>query len=132
MRGTLSREIVDALLDAIPVELTVIDDRDRVVGWNSGRPRLFERAFEIMGRDVRTCHSEKSLGMLERMLREMKEGTRSSARFWYDEEREGAPRKVLVEYHALRDQTGRYVGCVEALLEIGSLCSLEGEKRTLD
>jgi hypothetical protein len=132
MRGAIPPEIIDALLDTIPVELTILDEHDRIIGWNSGRPRLFERTPEIMGSDVRACHSTKSLGLLERMLSEMKEGTRSSARFWYDEEREGARRKILVDYFALRDQTGRYLGCIEALQEISDLRSLEGEKRTLD
>jgi PAS domain S-box-containing protein len=132
MQGRLTQAILDALLDTIPVELTVLDENDRIIGWNTGRPRIFGRSPEIMGRDVRACHSERSLGTLERMLREMKEGTRESARFWYDEVVDGASQKILVEYYALRDRAGRYLGCVEALQGIGALRSLEGEKRTLD
>ena len=132
MEGKLPRDIIDVILDTIPVELTVLDENDRVIGWSSGKPRLFERAPEIMGRDVRTCHSEKSIGTVERMLSEMKEGTRNSARFWYDEVVGGASQKVLVEYYALRDRDGRYLGCIEALQNIDGIRSLAGEKRTLD
>ena len=132
MPGKLAPAIVDAILETIPLELTILDAEDRIVGWNARRPRIFGRPPELLGRDVRECHSQKSLPMLERMLREMKEGARESARFWYDEKVEGITQKVLVEYFALRDERGRYMGCVETLQNVEPLRSLEGERRTLD
>jgi len=39
---------------------------------------------------------------------------------------------VLVEYYALRDRDGRYLGCIEALQNIDGIRALAGEKRTLD
>jgi PAS domain S-box-containing protein len=130
----LSRETSHAILEAIPMELTVLDENDRIVGWNRDGARIFDRPDRVIGQDVRTCHSEKSLGMIERMLREMKTGERRSARFWYEEEVDGGARrrKLLIEYYALRDERGRYIGCVEALQDLAELMSLTGEKRTLD
>jgi hypothetical protein len=132
MEGKLPRDIIDAILDTVPVELTVLDENDRILGWNTGSPRVFGRSPEIIGRDVRTCHSEKSRGTVERMLSEMKKGTRDSARFWYDEAVGGSSQKVLVEYYALRDRDGRYLGCIEALQNVDGIRALAGEKRTLD
>jgi len=132
MVGEPSPEILEAIFETMPIEITILDEKDRIVGWNARRPRLFHRPAEVLGRDVRACHSEKSLGMLETMLREMKEGKRESARFWYDQAAEGVKRKILIEYHALRDTSGRYLGCIEALQDVEPLRSLEGEKRTLD
>jgi len=132
MEGTLPRAIVETILETIPLELTILDENDRIVGWNTQRPRFFARPAEILGSDIRACHSEKSLGMLERLLREMKSGARESARFWYDQTVDGAPRKLIVDYFALRDESGRYVGCIEALQDVTDLRALEGEKRTLD
>lgn len=132
MAGSPSREIVDAVLEAIPLEITILDEDDRVVGWNTLRPRIFGRSAGILGRDIRECHSEKSLGTLERLLREMKGGERDAARFWYDREEGGVAQKLVVDYVALRDDTGRYLGCIETLQDVEPFRALEGERKTLD
>ena len=132
MIGTLSGEIAEAILEALPVEITVLDERDRIIAWNTSRPRVFGRGGDVLGRDVRACHSAKSLDMLERMLREMKSGERESVRLWYDHSVDGRPQKILIDYLALRDGEGRYLGCVEALQNLEPLRALEGERKTLD
>jgi PAS domain S-box-containing protein len=132
MIGKLSREIIEAILETLPVEITVLDENDRIVAWNTRRPRIFGRPEDVLGRDVRACHSVKSLDVVERLLREMKSEERESARFWYDQMVEGRSQKVLVDYFALRDEKGRYLGCIEALQNVEPFRVLEGEKRTLD
>lgn len=132
MIGKLQAEIAEAIFEALPVEITVLDENDRIIAWDTRRPRLFGRPANVLGRDVRACHSVKSLDMLERMLREMKSGERETARLWYDQIVDGRAQKILVDYLALRGEDGRYLGCVEALQNLEPLRCLEGEKRTLD
>ena len=132
MTGKISREIVDAILETLPLEMTVLDENDRIVWWNTRRPRNFERTDDILGRDVRSCHSEKSVGMIDRLLREVKTGERERARFWYNRIDEGVPRKLVVDYIAIRDGSGRYLGCVETLQDVAPFRFIEGEKRELD
>lgn len=132
MLNELSREMCEAILETVRVELTVLDAADRIIGWNRDEARIFDRPARVMGRDVRACHSEKSLGMVERMLHEMKSGSRDAARFWYEEARSGERRKLLVEYFAVRDRDGRYLGCIEALQDITEIAALTGERRTLE
>ena len=132
MIGKLSREIVDAILETIPVEITVLDGNDRIVAWNTRRPRIFGRPAEVLGRDIRECHSAKSIDMVEKLLREMKSGKRESARFWYDQMVEGRSQRIVVDYFAIRDDMGRYLGCIESLQNVESFRFLEGERRTLD
>ena len=132
MKGKLPRNIVDAILETLPIEITVLDENDRIIAWSTRRPRIFARPADVLGRDVRTCHSVKSLDMLERMLREMKSGERETARFWYDQIVEGRSQKILIDYFAIRDEKGRYLGCIEALQNVEPFRALEGEKRTLD
>ena len=62
----------------------------------------------------------------------MKQGTRDKARFWIDLSVDGEMQKVLIEYYALRDPEGKYLGCLEATHNIHDLQSLTGEKRLLD
>jgi DUF438 domain-containing protein len=132
MNEKLPREMLDAILETLPLEMTVLDEHDRVVWWNTRRPRAFERTDEILGRDVRLCHTEKSVAMIDVMLREMKAGERESARFWYNRITEGVLQKLVVEYIAIRDGGGRYLGCVETLQDVAPFRFIEGEKRELD
>ena len=131
MKGTIDRELVEGLLEALPMEITIIDRDDRILAWNEREPRLFPRDEEIIGRDVRACHSAGSNVMIDRMLSEMKAGSRDSFRFWYDHEfeDEGRKEKILIEYIALRDTGGEYIGCMEVMQPIGEIQGLEGERR---
>ena len=64
----------------------------------------------------------------------MREGKRDKARFWVDlpigenEEKQ----KVLIEYYALRDAKGAFLGVLEASQNISVYQNLSGEKRLLD
>ncbi len=132
MNAKLPREIVDAILETLPFEMTVLDENDRIVWWNTRHPRFFERADENLGRDVRSCHSEKSVAMIDTLLGEMKAGERERARFWYNRIDDGVPRKLVVDYIAIRDGSGRYMGCIETLQDVAPFRFIEGEKRELD
>ena len=135
MPGEIPRDIMDAILQTLPVELTILDENDRIIAWNDVRGgRIFERSERILGTDVRACHSEKSLGLIDRMLGEMKAGERDAARMWYEHKTaEGQGTHVIViDYLALRDARGRYLGCIEAVQDVEGLRALTGEKRTLD
>jgi hypothetical protein len=38
----------------------------------------------------------------------------------------------MIEYYALRDKDGKYLGCLEATQNITEIQALEGERRLLD
>ncbi len=134
MIGKLPEEILQALLETIPFEFSVIDRDEKVLGWNKHKTRIFKRPEAVVGRDVRNCHPKKSLAKVEQILQEMKDRKRDKARFYIDlpigpnQEKQ----KVLIEYYALRDTTGKYLGCLEASQNIAELQKLSGEKRLLD
>ncbi len=134
MIGKLSEEILQAVLETIPFEFSVIDRNEKVLAWNKHSTRIFKRPEAVVGRDVRNCHPKKSLGKVEQILQEMKAGKRDKARFYIDiplgpnQEKQ----KVMIEYYALRDAQGNYLGCLEASQNIAELQKLSGEKRLLD
>jgi len=134
MIGKLPEEILQAVLETIPLEFSVIDGNERVLAWNKHATRIFKRPEAVVGRDVRNCHPKKSLGKVELILKEMKAGKRDKARFYIDlplgpkQEKQ----KVLIEYYALRDDHGKYLGCLEASQNIAEIQKLSGEKRLLD
>jgi len=134
MIGKLPENIVQAIWETLPVEFSVIDANDQVLAWNKHTTRIFKRPEAVVGRDVRNCHPKKSLAKVEQILHEMKDGKREKAQFWIDlplgphEKKE----KVLIEYYALRDAKGTYLGCLEATQNISTYQEITGEKRLLD
>ena len=129
----MDAKMVQALIETLPVEITVIDDQDEVVGWNKHENRLFRRPLTSMGLNFRQCHPEASLHLVERIVDEMKCGRRDRARFWIDLAVPGgiAKHKVLIEFYALRDPAGKYLGCMECTQDVDDIRRLEGEKRLL-
>jgi DUF438 domain-containing protein len=130
--GKLADPVLAALLETLPVEFSITDANDKVIAWNRHETRLFRRTQNVLGRDVRACHPKQSLEKVERILAEMKAGKRESAEFWIDLEIEGKPQKVLIQYFALRDDSGTFIGCLECSQRISHIQSLSGQKRLLD
>ena len=134
MIGKVSSTVVDAVLETIPLEISILDKDDKVMAWNKHASRIFKRPEAVVGRDVRNCHPNKSLGKVEQILTEMKAGSRNKAQFWIDMNlhEDDAPHKVLIEYYALRDDQGNYIGCLEASQDITEKQHITGEKRLLE
>ncbi|OGP68629.1 MAG: hypothetical protein A2W27_00875 [Deltaproteobacteria bacterium RBG_16_44_11] len=134
MIGELDKNVLESLLEAIPVEFSVVDKNDKVLAWNKHETRIFKRPKGAVGRDVRDCHPKGSLNKVETILAEMKAGKRDSARFWIDLplKDKDTPQKVLIEYYALRDAAGNYLGCLEASQNITDMQKITGQKRLLD
>src|SRR5271157_997907 len=131
MIDRMSEEIIRAMLETMPMETTVIDAKDEVIGWNKHEKRLFHRPMSSMGLNFRDCHPQESLAKVEQIVGEMRSGVRDKARFWID--LEVTPRepkhKVLIEFFALRDAKGLYLGCMECTQDVQDIMMLEGQKR---
>jgi DUF438 domain-containing protein len=134
MIGGLSQEMIDIILETIPFEFSVIDAEDKVLAWNRHDARLFKRPKGVLGKDVRNCHPEKSLHMVEKIIQEMKNGVRVKARFWIDLKLDDNEKKnkILIEYYALRNSNGKYLGCMEVTKDITEIQGIKGEKRLLE
>ena len=134
MIGEFKDEILEAVLETIPLEFSVLDANDEVLAWNKHKTRIFKRPEAVVGRNVRKCHPEKSLDKVETIISEMKEGKRDKARFWIDLELTGfdEKQKLMIEYYALRNKNGKYIGCLEASQNVSDIKKLTGEKRLLE
>lgn len=134
MIGTLPEDVLQAVLETVPLEFSIVDANDVVLAWNRHETRIFKRPQAVVGRNVRNCHPPKSLEKVEKILDEMKAGTRDCAQFWIDLPlgENGQKQKVLIEYYALRGKDGAYLGCMECSRNISEIQSLSGEKRLLD
>ena len=133
MIGKLSEDVLETVLETLPVEFSVLDEDDKVLAWNKHETRIFKRPEGVVGKNVRNCHPKKSLDKVEQILSEMKSGKRDKASFWLDLPlgKNGEKHKVMIEYFALRDKDGNYLGCLEASQDITDIQKMEGEKRLL-
>ena len=134
MIGSLPKDVLEAVFETMPVEVSVLDKDDNVLAWNKHETRLFKRPESVVGRDVRKCHPKKSLDKVEKIISEMKSGKRDKATFWIDLCLDGKkdPHKILIRYFALRNKEGKYIGCLEASQDITDIQKISGEKRLLD
>lgn len=134
MIGKLEGDVLDSILETLPIEFSVLDSNDKVLAWNKHKTRIFKRPEGVVSKDVRNCHPQKSLEKVEKIISEMKSGTRDKADFWIDlpigENKE--KHKILIQYFALRDNSGKYLGCLEASQDIFNIQEIKGEKRLLD
>jgi uncharacterized protein len=124
--GALTPEQVRAVFDTLPLDITFVDDADVIRYYNQSPYRVFGRRPEMLGMPVRDCHTEKGLPLLESMLAEFRSGERDMAEFWG--ERNG--RQIYTRYFAVRAD-GRYVGCLEAVLDLTDLREIAGVKTEL-
>jgi uncharacterized protein len=125
VKGSLSRGIMDSVLNTFPLDFTVIDEDDKIVAWNNHENRLFKRAESVLGKDVRACHHRESIPRIESILAILKSGAANEVDFWL-ENSSGEPlnrSKIWVVYWALRDENVKYLGCMETTQVVD-----EGEK----
>ena len=129
----MNEQMVHAMVEAFPAEVTIIDANDEVVGWNKHEERLFKRPLTAMGLNFRECHPKESLDKVLRIVDEMRAGTRDKARFWIDLPigLNGKKHKILIEFFALRNHEGKYLGCMEVTQDIQDFRELQGEKRIM-
>lgn len=134
MIGKPSEKELEAILETLPLEFSVLDKDDKVLAWNKHETRIFKRPEAALGRDVRKCHPPKSLDKVEKIISEMKDGKRDIASFWIDLPigKNGEKNKVMIQYFALRDKKGKYLGCLEASQNITPIQKIKGEKRLVD
>jgi len=128
MIENLSTEVLEAVLNTLPVEISFVDGDDIVRYFNKNGDRIFPRPRNVIGRRVQDCHPKKSLHVVTRLLNEMKENKRDVAEFWINLK----DRKIFIRYFAVRAENGKYLGCLEATQDVTDLKKIEGESRLLD
>lgn len=126
--GVLTPDQIDLLLTNLPVDVTFVDENDKVRYFTQGKERIFTRTAAIIGRDVHNCHPPQSVHVVHRILDEFKAGTKDQAEFWL----ESGEALIHIRYFALRDEAGAYKGVIEVSQNVAGIRALEGEKRLLD
>jgi hypothetical protein len=125
--GSFTAREIMAILNTIPVDMTFVDKDDKVKYFTQGSHRIFPRSRSIINRDVRLCHPPGSVHIIEKILDDFKSGRASHAPFWIKMQ----GKFIHIEYYALHDEKGEYLGTLEVSQDLTDLKNLEGEKRIL-
>jgi DUF438 domain-containing protein len=126
--GLLDLAQVNLMLTHLPVDISFVDENDRVIYYSDCPERIFPRSPAVIGRAVQNCHPAESVGAVNRILNAFRKGEQKSAEFWID----FGGKFILIQYFAVFDGNGRYRGCLEVSQDITRIKGLTGEKRLLD
>lgn len=125
--GSFTAQEIMAILNTVPVDMTFVDKHDKVKYFTQGTHRIFTRSRSIINRDVRLCHPPGSVHIIEKILDDFKSGRASHAPFWIQMK----GRFIYIEYYALRNENGEYLGTLEVSQDLTEYRKLEGEQRIL-
>ncbi|MCD4834522.1 MAG: PAS domain-containing protein [Bacteroidales bacterium] len=126
--GFLLPEQIRWMLNHLPVDITYVDENNKVKYFSSPKKRIFPRTNAIIGRDVKNCHPQESVHIVEQIIEAFREGKKDKANFWIKMKDEF----ILIQYFAIRDKSGNYKGVIEVSQEVSEIKALEGENRLLD
>ncbi len=126
--GYMTVEQVNLLLKTMPLDITYVDENDKVIFYNRGEERVFPRSAGIIGREVKFCHPPKSVGTVLKILEEFRSGAKSEASFWINFK----GRLIYIRYFAVRDAQKNYKGVIEMSQDITDIKKIEGENRLLN
>ncbi|MEC9488622.1 MAG: DUF438 domain-containing protein [Halanaerobium sp.] len=125
--GRLSATQINSLLKHLPLDITFVDKDDEVRYFSQTEERIFTRTKSIIGRKVQNCHPPASVHIVEKIVSDFKSGRQDKAEFWL----EMGGKFILIQYLAIRDDAGEYMGTMEVTQNLTHARSLEGERRLL-
>jgi len=128
MIENLKPEIIEAMLDAMPIEISFVNENDEVKYFNKNGDRIFPRPRSIVGKKVQQCHPQKSLHKVLQILEAFKNGKKDVAEFWINIK----GRQIYIRYFPVQDKNEKYLGTLEVSQDITDIKKIEGEKRLLD
>ena len=128
MLEKFSVEKLEAIFDALPLDITFVDETDTVSYYSKGDARIIRRTPAVIGKKVQDCHPRDSLDKVNQVVSDLKSGRRDVAEFWIDLK----GRKIYIRYFAVRDKAGKYLGTLEVTQDITDIQKIEGQKRLLN
>lgn len=124
--GKLTLKQLRAMLNVLPVEITIIDENNVNRFFDEDENKVFKRPKMALDRDVFSCHPPRVVGMVSKLIEDFRNGKRDSMHVVTTVE--GV--QVLTSYYALKDENGEYIGTMEAVLHIEGIAKtvMEGKK----
>ncbi len=126
--GSLNQEQLNLMLKRLPIDITFVNENDKVCYYSATDDRIFKRSPAIIGKDVQNCHPSKSVHIVKKILKSFKEKKKDFAEFWIQLNNNF----IHIRYFPLYNKQGEYKGVIEVSQEVSGIKKLEGERRILD
>lgn len=126
--GKMSVDQIISLFNHLPVDITFVDENNEVAYFSNPKERFFTRSKAIIGRKVHNCHPPESVHVVRKIIHSFKDGEKDKETFWIQMK----GKFILIQYFAVRDESGEYMGTIEVSQDITDIRNLEGERRLLD
>ncbi|MDD2447732.1 MAG: DUF438 domain-containing protein [Tissierellia bacterium] len=123
--GILSTKELNLILNNIPGDITFVDKDNIVKYFSNSKDRIFARTKAVIGRTVENCHPPASVNIIQNIVNDFKSGKKDSEMFWLTR----GELFVLIQYFAIRDDNGEFVGVLEHSQDVAPIRALTGEKR---
>ncbi len=125
--GILTSQEITHILNTIPGDMTFVDKDNIVKYFSQGKERIFARTKAVIGRTVENCHPPTSVHVVEKIVNDLKSGKKDSESFWI----KMGEKYILIQYFAVRDENGEFLGTLEFSQDIAPIQAITGEKRLL-
>ena len=125
--GGLTLNELILILDKLGLDITFVDENDKVKFYNNPIERIFPRTPSVIGRDVRKCHPPESVHIVEEIIEHFRKGLKDEAQFWINYR----GKFLVITYYAIRNEKNEYQGVLEVSQDATQIRKLEGENRLL-
>lgn len=119
---------LEKVLNVLPLDITFVGKNDKVAYVSQGKHRVFDRPLTVLGREVKLCHPPQSVHVVEAILDDFKAKRKDHEYFWI----KFKGMYVYIQYFAIYDNQGEYLGVVEVSQDISCIQSITGEKRLMN
>jgi DUF438 domain-containing protein len=125
--GSLTAGELEKIFTWLPFEISFVgaDDTVRFFSDKPADEKLFMRGKPSLGKDLHVCHPRKYIGLMEQILDDFKKGVESHARFWRQDHQ---GKFICIDYYAIRDAEGSYIGTLETVQDVTEIRKLEGDR----
>jgi len=127
-QGQLTTEQVNLMLKTLPIDVTFVDENDKVCYYSDTNERIFPRSPAIIGREVQNCHPPNSVHIVNEIVNHFKAKKKDKAEFWLQSD----GKFIHIRYFPVFDKKDKYRGVVEVSQEVSEIKNLTGERRLLD
>lgn len=126
--GWMTTEQIDLMLKNLPIDISFVDEHDRVLYYSDNPERIFPRSPGVIGRNVANCHPPKSVHIVQRIVQAFRNKEKKVAEFWL----ELVGKFVHIRYFPVYDDQGNYRGTLEVSQDVTAIRALQGQRRLLD
>ncbi len=125
--GRIQQGLFENIMENLPIQLSFIDADNKLIYFSPIRTPIFRRTLANLGRDVNHCHPPKSIRHVNQILDDFKQNKRDEEEFWINYQ----GKFIYLQYHAIRDGNGTYLGTLERIQDVTRLREIQGEKRLI-